>query len=47
MEKTAAAFDTVAELTGLDTSALARERIRLVARSGQEGYGKPVSSVKR
>ena len=37
-----AAFDTAAELAGLDVSAWVRERLRLAARNELEEYGKPV-----
>ncbi len=42
-----AAFDTAADLAGLDVSAWVRERLRLAARSELEGYGKPVSFLKK
>lgn len=38
-----AAFDSAADLAGLDVSAWVRERLRLAARSELEGYGKPVA----
>jgi len=41
------AFDTAAELAGLDMSAWVRERLRLAARSELEGYGKPVTFLKK
>jgi len=44
-EKTA--FDAAAGLAGLDVSAWVRERLRLAARSELEGYGKPVSFLKK
>lgn len=42
-----AAFDTAADLAGLDMSAWVRERLRLAARSELQGYGKPVSFIKK
>jgi hypothetical protein len=42
-----AAFDTAADLAGLDMSAWVRERLRLAARSELEGYGKTVSFLKK
>ncbi len=42
-----AAFDTAAELAGLDMSAWVRERLRLAARTELEGYGKSVTFLKK
>jgi len=42
-----AAFDAAAELAGLDMSAWVRERLRAVARTELEGYGKAVSFIKK
>jgi len=42
-----AAFDAAADLAGLDMSAWVRERLRAVARQELEGYGKPVSFLKK
>lgn len=42
-----AAFDTAADLAGLDVSAWVRERLRLAARSELVEYGKPVSFIKK
>ncbi len=42
-----AAFDTAAELAGLDMSAWVRERLRLAARTELEGYGKAVTFLKK
>ncbi len=40
-------FDAAAELAGLPLSGWVRERLRLAARSELEGYGKPVSFLKK
>ena len=40
-------FDAAADLAGLPLSAWVRERLRLAARSELQGYGKPVSFIKK